>query len=78
MFGVFGVFGVLVVVVVVELALITPPMDINVFVINGIAKGVTLAQVFLGVLPFCLALMALIALVIAVPEVATLLPNIAQ
>jgi len=63
-------FGVLVVLV-VELALITPPMGINVFVIKGISKDVPLSQVFIGVLPFCIALLAMIALVIALPELVT-------
>jgi len=70
-------FGVLVVLV-VELALITPPMGINVFVIKGISKDVPLSQVFVGVLPFCIALLAMIFLVIAVPEVVTLLPELAN
>ncbi len=65
-------FGVLVVLV-VELALITPPMGINVFVIKGISKNVPLSQVFIGVLPFCIALLAMIFLIIAVPELATFL-----
>jgi len=63
-------FGVLVVLV-VELALITPPMGINVFVIKGMSKDVPLSHVFIGVLPFCIALLTMIALVIAVPELAT-------
>lgn len=69
-------FGVLVVLV-VELALITPPMGINVFVIKGLSKDVPLAQVFIGVLPFCFALLAMIILVIAVPELVTFLPKLA-
>jgi len=69
-------FGVLVVIS-VELALITPPMGINVFVIKGIAEDVSLLEVFLGVLPFCLALLVLIALVIAFPSLATYLPELA-
>lgn len=70
-------FGVLVVLV-VELALITPPMGINVFVIKGISKDVPLAQVFLGVLPFCMALVAMIILVIAIPELVTFLPELSN
>jgi len=69
-------FGV-VVVISVELALITPPMGINVFVIKGIAEDVSLLEVFLGVLPFCAALVILIALVIAFPALATFLPELA-
>lgn len=70
-------FGVLVVLV-VELALITPPMGINVFVIKGISKDVPLSQVFIGVLPFCIALLAMIVLVIAVPGLVTFLPELAS
>ncbi len=70
-------FGI-VVVIAVELALITPPMGINVFVIRGLAADVSLAQVFMGVLPFCVALVALIALVVAVPEIATVLPALGR
>jgi C4-dicarboxylate transporter DctM subunit len=69
-------FGVLVVIV-VELALITPPLGINVFVIKGMVKDVSLAQVFAGVLPFCVALILLIVLVIAVPDIVMFLPNLA-
>ncbi len=70
-------FGILVVIA-VELALITPPMGINVFVIRGIAADVPLAQVFLGVLPFCAAPVALVALVIAFPGLATWLPALGR
>ncbi|MCY4551106.1 MAG: TRAP transporter large permease [Defluviicoccus sp.] len=70
-------FGIIVVIA-VELALITPPMGINVFVIRGLASDVSLAQVFLGVLPFCGALVALIALVVAVPEIVTVLPTLGR
>ncbi len=70
-------FGVLVVLV-AELALITPPLGINVFVIRGIAPTVPLARVFKGVMPFCVALVVLIALIIAFPDIATFLTDIAK
>lgn len=70
-------FGVLVVLV-VELALITPPLGINVFIIRGLVPEVPLTRIFAGVLPFCIALITLIALVIAVPSVATFLPELAS
>ncbi|MCB1395171.1 MAG: TRAP transporter large permease [Rhodobacter sp.] len=62
-------FGVLIVVL-VELALITPPMGMNVFVINGLTPDVPLSQIFRGVMPFCLALAVLIALLVAFPQIA--------
>jgi C4-dicarboxylate transporter, DctM subunit len=70
-------FGVLVVVV-VELALITPPMGINVFVIKGLAKDTPLIEIFRGVWPFCVALLVLIALIIAFPSIVTFLPELAR
>jgi len=70
-------FGVLVVIV-VELALITPPLGINVFVIKGLADDVSLIEVFSGVMPFCLALLVLIALVIAFPQLVLFLPELAN
>ncbi len=70
-------FGVLVVLV-VELALITPPLGLNVFIIRGVVPHVPLSTIFAGVLPFCLALVTLIALVIAVPSIATFLPELAN
>ena len=70
-------FGVLVVMV-VELALITPPMGINVFVIRGLADDLPLGEIFVGVMPFCAALLALIALVVAFPGIATFLPELAR
>ena len=70
-------FGVLVVLV-VELALITPPLGMNVFIIRGVASNVPLSTIFAGVLPFCIALVALIVLIIAVPSIATFLPEMAR
>ncbi|WP_375266119.1 TRAP transporter large permease [Planktotalea sp.] len=70
-------FGVLVVLV-VELALITPPLGMNVFIIRGVVPHVPLSQIFAGVMPFCIALVALIVLIIAVPSVATVLPELAS
>ena len=37
-----------------EMGQITPPVGINVFVIHGVADGVSMGTVFKGVLPFLL------------------------
>jgi C4-dicarboxylate transporter DctM subunit len=44
-------FGILVLIV-VEVGLITPPVGMNLFVINALAKGTSLGQTYRGVLPF--------------------------
>lgn len=59
-------FGILAVVV-VEVGLITPPVGMNVFVINGMAKDVPMIESFRGVLPFLISDMIRIAALIAFP-----------
>lgn len=44
-------FGILVLIV-VEVGLITPPVGMNLFVINSMARGTSLTKTYLGVLPF--------------------------
>ena len=62
----FGVF----VVVMAEVALITPPIGANVFVMRRVAPDVQMEQIFRGVLPFVLGELAVLALLILVPETA--------
>ncbi|EKE44567.1 hypothetical protein OCGS_1405 [Oceaniovalibus guishaninsula JLT2003] len=59
-------FGILAVVV-VEVGLITPPVGMNVFVINALAKDVPMAETFRGVLPFLASDILRIAILIAFP-----------
>jgi tripartite ATP-independent transporter DctM subunit len=58
-----------------ELGLITPPVGLNLFVINGIVPDVRLAEVLKGSLPFGLCMVAMIVLLCVFPEIATWLPN---
>ena len=67
-------FGVLMVIV-LEMGLISPPVGINVFVVKGIAPTVPMNTIFRGIWPFWFAMMAAIALVLAFPDLALLLPN---
>ena len=67
-------FGVLIVIV-LEMALISPPVGLNVFVVKGIAPDVPLNTIFRGIWPFWLAMMACVFLVLLVPAIALLLPN---
>lgn len=67
-------FGVLVVVV-AEVGLITPPVGLNIFVIRNQVPNLPLSVLFRGVLPFLLADAVLIALLLALPEVALWLPG---
>ncbi|OGA24550.1 MAG: C4-dicarboxylate ABC transporter permease [Betaproteobacteria bacterium RIFCSPLOWO2_02_FULL_67_26] len=67
----FGIF----MVIVLEMGLISPPVGINVFVVKGIAEDVPMYQIFAGILPFWVAMIVCVALLIAFPQIALILPN---
>jgi tripartite ATP-independent transporter DctM subunit len=58
-----------------EIGLITPPVGLNLYVINGIVPDVDLKTVLLGALPFMLCMLVGIALLILFPQIALWLPN---
>lgn len=68
-------FGVLMVMV-MEMGQITPPVGINAFIIAGIAKDVPLAKVFRGLVPFIMALVVAIAIVLIFPQLSLFIPNL--
>lgn len=59
-----------------EIAMITPPIGINVYVIAGVAPDVPMQTIFKGILPFLMADIVHVLLIIFVPSVALLLPNL--
>ena len=67
-------FGV-VLVIIMEMGLITPPVGMNVFVIKGVAKDVSVGTIFRGVLPFVLAMVVCVVILTAFPQIALILPN---
>jgi len=68
-------FGILALIV-VELGLITPPVGMNVFVINSLARDVPMSRTFLGVMPFFVAELIRVALIIAFPALSLWLPHL--
>ena len=61
--------------VVVELGLITPPVGMNVFVINSLAKDVPMWDTFKGVFPFFIGELVRLALLIGFPALTLWLPH---
>lgn len=59
-----------------ELALITPPIGMNLFVIKGISPDSTLQQIIKGSIPFALIMAGEIALLCLAPDLATWLPTV--
>ncbi len=59
-----------------EISLLTPPFGLLLYVMKGVAQfNVTLGQVVMSALPFILIELAVLILLIAVPEIATWLPS---
>ncbi|MEB3420700.1 TRAP transporter large permease [Salipiger marinus] len=67
-------FGVLVVLT-LEMGLISPPVGINVFIVKSVAKDVPLVDIFWGVVPFWIAMLVTLALLVAVPQISLWLPG---
>lgn len=61
-------FG-MVALVVMEVGLITPPVGMNVYIINGVAKDVPMATIFRGVLPFLASDIIRIFLLVFFPSI---------
>jgi tripartite ATP-independent transporter DctM subunit len=67
-------FGVLVVLT-LEMGLISPPVGVNVFIVKSVAPNVELGTIFRGVVPFWIAMLVTLGLLVAFPQIALILPN---
>ena len=67
-------FGVMLVIN-MELALMSPPVGLNLFVISNISK-IPLAQVLRGTMPFFVLMVGLLIVVTYIPTISTWLPNL--
>lgn len=67
-------FGVIIVII-VEMALISPPIGMNCFVLNGVAPELKLETIFKGAIRFMLPILVLIILLYLFPQIALFLPN---
>ncbi|MBA7507204.1 C4-dicarboxylate TRAP transporter large permease protein DctM [subsurface metagenome] len=68
-------FGILIVRV-CEIGLITPPVGLNVYIIKGIAEDIPMGTIFRGILPFLIADLCHVAMLVAIPQVTLLLPSL--
>lgn len=68
-------FGILLMVL-LETALITPPIGINLFVVQSIRTRGVLKDVMIGALPFVATMFTMIAILIAYPQLALWLPSL--
>lgn len=68
-------FGIIIVLV-TQMGVITPPVGINVYVVSGIAKDIPLEKIFVGVLPFLIALIIGTAFLVIFPQIVLWLPTL--
>lgn len=62
-------FGILLIVL-IEMALITPPVGLNLYVVQGARKEGRLGDVMVGAIPFVFVMLVMIALLVAFPDIA--------
>jgi C4-dicarboxylate transporter, DctM subunit len=68
-------FGVLIVMI-VQIGLISPPVGMNLFVLNALLPGVGLGQIFRGCWPFVGVLVFMLVVLIAFPQLSLWLPSL--
>ena len=59
-----------------EIGVITPPVGMNVYVMKGVAPDIPLGTIFRGILPFLMADVVSVALLLFVPQITLFLPSI--
>ena len=67
-------FGI-VMVILIETALVTPPVGLNLYVVQSLRKGGAMSDVIAGTLPFVLAMLLLIVMLAMYPQIALWLPT---
>jgi C4-dicarboxylate transporter DctM subunit len=65
----FGLWFGILVLIVVEVGLITPPVGMNLFIINSMAKDIPIGQTYRGALPFVITDMIRVVLLAAFPAI---------
>ena len=70
-------FGILMIVL-IEMALISPPVGLNLYVVQGARKSGKIGDVMLGVIPYVIAMLVMVAALISFPEIALFLPAALQ
>ena len=67
-------FGI-VMILFVELALITPPVGLNLYIVQASRRGEAFSDVIIGTLPYLGAMLVMAALLVAFPQIALWLPS---
>ena len=68
-------FGILMIVL-IEMALITPPVGLNLYVVQGARKSGNIGEVMLGAAPYAIVMLIMAFALIAFPQIALWLPSL--
>lgn len=74
-YGFDGIWIGVLVVKVAEMALITPPVGMNAFVYSGAVPEAGLGRIFIGIVPFLVADVVVVGILILIPELVTYIPK---
>src|SRR2546422_6248847 len=69
-------FGIIIIIL-MELALITPPVGINLYVVQGLRKRGRIDDVIIGASPFVITMLLMLVILAIWPEIALFLPRMA-
>lgn len=67
----FGIY----LVILIEISLITPPIGLNIFVIQGVSQGRPISEIVAGAIPYFFIILLFLAMIAAVPELVLWLPS---
>ena len=59
-----------------EICLITPPVGLNVYVVNSVAPDIPTQDIFRGIIPFLFMDFLTLTILIIFPQITTLLPSL--
>ncbi|MGE0700582.1 MAG: TRAP transporter large permease subunit, partial [Hyphomicrobiaceae bacterium] len=62
--------------ILIEAALITPPVGLNLYVVQGMRERGPVSDVIWGAMPFVAAMLGLVAMLMIVPDLALWLPTL--
>ncbi|TAN25129.1 MAG: TRAP transporter large permease subunit [Castellaniella sp.] len=65
----------IIVIIMMEVGMITPPVGMNLFVVQGLRKKGVITDVILGALPFLIGMFAVVAAISVWPDIALWLPS---
>lgn len=70
-------FGIIIVMV-LNIGVLTPPLGLSVYIISGVVKDVPIQQIFKGVIPAILTMVAFTIVLVIFPEIVTFLPSLIE